>query len=65
MIGKLMNMADYRGFAMRDCFCLPYQGPKMPTTILTRNQTLLNSLLLTASGSRKTIHSMMLISALH
>ena len=42
-----------------------YQGPKMSTTILTRNQTLLNSLLLTASGSRKTIHSMMLISALH
>ena len=39
MIGKLMSMADYRGFAMRDCFCLPYQGPKMPTTILTRNQT--------------------------
>ena len=40
-------------------------GPKMPTTILTRNQTLLNSLPLTASASRKIILSMMLINARH
>ena len=63
MIGKLMNMVDYRGFVMRDYFCLPYQDPKMPTTVLTQNQTRLNSLLLTASGLRKVILSMMLTNA--
>jgi len=65
MIGKLMSMVDYRGFAMRDCFCLPYQGPKMPATILTRNQTLPNSLQHMGSASQKIIRSMTRISALH
>ena len=53
MIGNLMNMMDYRGFVMRDCFCLSYQDPKMPTTVLIQNQTRLNSLLLTASDLQK------------
>jgi len=38
MIGKLMSMVDYRGFAMRDCFCLPYQGLRMPFITLIQNQ---------------------------
>ena len=53
-----MNMVEYWGFVMRDYFCLPYQDSKIPTTALTQNQTRLNSLLLTASGLRKIILSM-------
>jgi death-on-curing protein len=30
-----MSMVAYRGFVMRDCFYLPYQGPKMPITTLS------------------------------
>ena len=63
MIGKLMNMVDYRGFVMRDYFCMPYPDPKMPTTVLTQNQARLNSLLLKASGLRKINLSMMLTNA--
>ena len=36
---QIMSMAPYRGFEMRDCFCLPYQGLKAPTAILAENQT--------------------------
>jgi hypothetical protein len=57
MIGKLINIADYRGFVMRDYFCLPYQDPKIPITILIRNQTSLNSLPPTGSDSQKIILS--------
>jgi hypothetical protein len=63
MIGKLMSVVDYWGFAIGDYFCLPYQDPKMPTTVLTQNQTRLNTLLLKASGLRKIILLMMLINS--
>jgi fido (protein-threonine AMPylation protein) len=48
-----MSMAAYRGFAMRDCFCLPYQGQKIPIITLTQNQTWLNSPQHMGSGLRK------------
>ena len=60
-----MSMAAYRGFAMRDCFCLPYQGQKIPIITLTQNQTWLNSPQHMGSGLQKIIPSMTRISALH
>lgn len=60
-IGKLMNTVDCRGFAMRDYFCLPYPGLKMPIITLTQNQMSRNSLLPMDLVSRKIIRSMMQI----
>ena len=64
-IGKLMSMAAYRGFVMRDCFYLPYLGPRMPFITLTQNQMWLNSQLHMGLASQKIIHSMTRISAQH
>jgi len=38
LILKLMGMAAYRGFVMRDYFYLPYEGPRIPFITLIQNQ---------------------------